>query len=106
MWRMSEREAIAFTLGHLRRMFPDQTDKHVLAAHVWRARYAQPVVDRSYRRRIPGRRTPIENLYLATMAQVYPQDRGTNYAIRQGRDAARELAEALGAGFHGNDPLP
>ncbi len=102
MWRMSEREVIAFTLGHLRRMFPDLTDKHVLTAHVWRARYAQPVVDRGYRRRIPGRRTPIENLYLATMAQIYPQDRGTNYAIRQGRDAARELAEALGAGFHGN----
>ena len=47
MWRMSEREVIAFTLGHLRRMFPDLTDKHVLTAHVWRARYAQPVVDRA-----------------------------------------------------------
>lgn len=101
MWRMSDSEATAFTLRHLRRMFPDLTDGHVLAAHVWRARYAQPVVDRGYRQRIPGRRTPVENLYLATMAQIYPQDRGTNYAIREGRDAARELAEAMGVDYYG-----
>ena len=98
MWRMSDREAIAFTLGHLRRMFPDLADGDVLAAHVWRARYAQPVVDRGYRRRIPDRRTPLGNLFLATMAQIYPEDRGTNYAIRQGRAAARDVAAALNAG--------
>ena len=95
MWRMSDREAIAFTLRHLRRMFPDLADGDVLAAHVWRARYAQPVVDRGYRQRIPSRRTPLENLFLATMAQIYPEDRGTNYAIRQGREAARDLAATL-----------
>ena len=101
MWRMSDRQAITFTLKHLRRMFPDLDDGRILAAHVWRARYAQPVVDRGYRRRIPDRRTPIENLYLATMAQIYPQDRGTNYAIRQGRDTAGALAAALEAGGNG-----
>jgi protoporphyrinogen oxidase len=27
----------------------------------------------------------IENLWLSTMAQIYPQDRGTNYAVKAGR---------------------
>ena len=92
LYRMPERAAVAFTLEHLRRMFPDLTDDRILAAHVWRARYAQPVVECGYRRLIPALRTPLANLLLATMAQIYPEDRGTNYAIRQGRDAARAWA--------------
>jgi hypothetical protein len=35
------------------------------------------------------------------MAQVYPEDRGTNYAIREGRRAARVIAESLATA-----PLP
>lgn len=95
LYRMSDQEAVEFTLEHLRRMFPDLTDGWVLGAHVWRARYAQPVVERGYRRLIPDMRTPIENLFLATMAQIYPEDRGTNYAILQGRETAQVCAGAL-----------
>ena len=95
LYRMPEQEVVAFTLEHLRRMFPDVTDDRVLDAHVWRARYAQPVVECGYRRLIPDMRTPIGNLLLATMSQIYPEDRGTNYAIRQGRETAHALATAL-----------
>ena len=95
VYRMSDQEVVAFTLEHLRRMFPDLTDERVLDAHVWRARYAQPVVERGYRKLIPDMRTPVENLFLATMAQIYPEDRGTNYAVRQGRETAHALAAAL-----------
>ena len=95
LYRMSNQEVVAFTLEYLRRMFPDVTDERVLDAHVWRARYAQPVVERGYRRFIPDTRTPVENLFLATMAQIYPEDRGTNYAIRQGRETARLCAATV-----------
>ena len=44
---------------------------------------------------VPEHAVPISGVYLATMAQVYPEDRGTNYAIRDGRKVARLLAEAL-----------
>ena len=30
------------------------------------------------------------------MAQVYPEDRGTNYAIRMGREVARLVASKIG----------
>ncbi len=95
VYGMPDGDVVAFTLEHLRRMFPDLADERVLDAHVWRARYTQPVVERGYRRLIPDRQTPIDNLLLATMAQIYPQDRGTNYAIQQGREAARAF-EAMG----------
>ena len=96
LYQMTDAAAAQLSIDHLRRMFPDLPQKAVLAAHVWRAPYAQPVVVRGYRQLIPDLQTPIGNLLLATMAQIYPEDRGTNYAIRQGREAARSLAATLG----------
>ena len=103
VYGMPDADVVAFTLEHLRRMFPDLADERVLAAHVWRARYAQPVVECGYRRLIPDRQTPLSNLLLATMAQIYPQDRGTNYAIQQGREAARAFAAMLNGETTRND---
>ena len=91
-YSMDKNAAVGYAVQHLRRMFPALTEGSVQAAHVWRARYAQPLVERGYQRLIPDLQTPLKNLYLASMAQIYPQDRGTNYAVRQGREAARVLA--------------
>ena len=95
LYRMPDEEVVRFCLRHLQRMFPDMRDEWVLAAHVWRARYSQPIVVRQYSSLIPSLETPLAGLYLSSMAQVYPEDRGTNYAIREGRAAGRRIAEAL-----------
>jgi protoporphyrinogen oxidase len=95
LYRMADDEVVRFSLRHLRRMFPALADEWVLGAHVWRARFAQPIVARGYSSLIPELETPIPGLYLSSMAQVYPEDRGTNYAIREGRVAGRRIAESL-----------
>jgi protoporphyrinogen oxidase len=95
LYRRSDEDVVAFSLEHLQRMFPALSREHVLDAHVWRARYAQPIVERRYQALIPPLTTPLDSFYLSTMAQVYPEDRGTNYAVREGRRAARAVAEAL-----------
>jgi protoporphyrinogen oxidase len=95
LYRMPDDELREFCLHHLRRMFPALEPSWILAAHVWRARYSQPIVVRRYGSLIPPVETPVEGLYLSTMAQVYPEDRGTNYAIREGRKTGRLVAEAL-----------
>ena len=96
LYQLADDDLLAFTLKHLRRMFPDFKDESLLAAHVWRADYAQPVVERGYRALIPATETPLPNMFLATMAQIYPEDRGTNFAIAKGRAAARAVAATLG----------
>jgi protoporphyrinogen oxidase len=53
-----------------------------------REAYAQPVVKINHSQNIPAMATPIANLYFASMAQVYPWDRGTNYAVELGKRAA------------------
>ncbi len=53
--------------------------------------YAQPVPRLNHSQNIPPLETPIANLFMANMSQVYPWDRGTNYAVEIGRRAARLL---------------
>ena len=60
-------------------------------AWLFREPAAQPVVTVGYRDRIPPLRTGVPGLVLANTTQVYPEDRGTNYAVRLGNDAAQAL---------------
>src|SRR3954468_5715568 len=54
---------------------------------------AQPIVTVGYRARIPALKTPVRGLVLANTTQIFPEDRGTNYAVRLGDQAARALLE-------------
>ena len=46
------------------------------------------LITKNYSELRPDHKTPINNLWLASMAQIYPEDRGTNYAIRDGEKVA------------------
>lgn len=95
LYQMPDERVIEYCIPHLERMFPAFDRRWLLGAHVWRARYSQPIVGRHYSRQIPSMVTPIAGLFLSTMAQIYPEDRGTNYAIRDGRLVGRMVAAAI-----------
>jgi protoporphyrinogen oxidase len=65
--------------------------KWIKKTWVFRTSYAQPVPLLNHSRNIPAIETPIPGLYFASMSQVYPWDRGTNFAVEIGRRAARLL---------------
>ena len=76
----------------LPRFAPDFDATAILAARVTRARYAQPVIPCGYSGRIPPfDPVPGKAVFLASMPQIYPEDRGMNYAVRLGREAARKI---------------
>lgn len=60
---------------------------------LFRTKYAQPIPEVNHSRNIPAVKTPIDGLYFASMSQVYPWDRGTNFAVEIGRRAARLMIE-------------
>jgi len=95
VWTYSDEQYVDFALKHLKRMFPKMERSWVLEHRVWRAEFAQPVTERNYSNYVPGRETPFNNAFIATMAQIYPEDRGTNYAIREGRIAADKILQEL-----------
>jgi protoporphyrinogen oxidase len=92
LYAMNAEELLAFALPHLQRMFPKFERTWVLKAHAWRARYAQPIVERDYASLIPTEQTSLKNCFICSMAQIYPEDRGTNYAVREGRRIGKALA--------------
>lgn len=94
MFRMSDSELFEYSLPYIQRIFPEFTREWVEGSFVWRAEYSQPVITKHYSKLIPDEQTPIEGLWLSTMAQVYPEDRGTSYAVRHGRAVARRIAGA------------
>jgi protoporphyrinogen oxidase len=89
MFGRSSEEVVRRALPHVQRMFPAFNPSWISNAWVWKARYAQPLVVRNYSKLIPAHETPIRGMFIASMAQVYPEDRGTNYAIRDGRAVAQ-----------------
>jgi len=84
----------AYTPG-LRRVNPAWTEDWVHRSWLFREPSAQPVVTLGYPDRMPPLRTGVPGLILANTTQVYPEDRGTNYAVRLGEEAAEAL---LGGG--------
>jgi protoporphyrinogen oxidase len=75
----------------LRRVNPDFDASWVRARWLFREPAAQPIVTVGYVDRIPPLRTPADGLWLANTTQVYPEDRGTNYAVRLGEEVAAAL---------------
>jgi protoporphyrinogen oxidase len=104
MFGSSNEDVVQFTLPHVRRMFPNLGPECIRAAHVWQARYAQPLVVRNYGQLVPSHQTPIGGVFIASMAQVYPEDRGTNYAVRDGRAVATLVDAFLAADPHATNP--
>jgi protoporphyrinogen oxidase len=94
LWSYTDERYFELALEHLKRMFPSLDRSWIKDFRVWRAEYAQPVTERHYSEYVPGRQTPFKNAHITTMAHIYPEDRGTNYAIREGRAIAEEMVGA------------
>ena len=86
--QMTESDLVDEYLSYLPKLNPGFSRDWVLDHWVFRTTAAQPVVGLNYSERRPDHRTPIPGLYLASMSQIYPEDRGTNYAVELGEHVA------------------
>jgi protoporphyrinogen oxidase len=90
-FELSEEELLSRFKQSLTRFNPSFTDDWIRDHWLFRTRYAQPVPPLNHSQSIPDLKTPIPGLWLASMSQVYPWDRGTNFAVEIGRRAARRM---------------
>lgn len=92
-YSMSADELLAYALPYLQKMFPELKRDWIRKHHLWRARWSQPVVEKNYSHLIPAEECLEKGFHICSMAQIYPEDRGTNYAIREGRKIGSRLAQ-------------
>jgi len=92
-FRLTKDELVERFLPSLARFNPDFRPEWVRKSWMFRTNYAQPIPLVDHSKNIPAIQTPVDGLYFASMSQVYPWDRGTNFAVEIGRRAARMMLE-------------
>ncbi|MBM4457754.1 MAG: NAD(P)/FAD-dependent oxidoreductase [Chloroflexi bacterium] len=94
-FKLSKEALLERFLPAMKRLNPECDRSWVKETWLWKTPYAQPVPPLNHSKNIPPIRTPVSGLYFASMSQVYPWDRGTNFAVEIGRRAARLMMEDL-----------
>ena len=95
-FRLTQDQLLERFAPSLKKFNPDFERSWVNKVWMYRTAYAQPVPLVNHSHNIPSIETPLPGLYFASMSQVYPWDRGTNYAVQIGRQTAARLLADLG----------
>ena len=93
LYQMSGEELFEEFLPHLSRINPSFDRSWIQEFFHHKVDAAQPIIGVNYSLRIPDLRTPIKGLYLANTTQIYPEDRGTNYSVRLGKQVVEKVLE-------------
>jgi protoporphyrinogen oxidase len=91
LWQMNNKDLLNFILPYLKQIsnFQFQISNY----YVFRAPYAQPIFDKNFLKHKPNFFTPEKNFYIANLDMTYPYDRGTNYAVKLGKEIATKILE-------------
>lgn len=93
LYNLSEEDLLKEYMKYLTQINKDFTIDNIKEYHVYDEKYAQPIIECNYSNYIMKDKLENENIYLCTMPQIYPEDRGMNYAIRAGNKIAKEILE-------------
>jgi len=89
IWQMDEEKLLNFVLPYLKKI--SDFDFRILSYYVFRSPFAQPIFDKNFLKYKPNFNTPIKNFYIANLDMTYPYDRGTNYAVKLGKEIAIKI---------------
>lgn len=79
---------------YIRTINPDIAETDFLAARASRYRFAQPVCEPGFLKRLPPAQSPINGLWIADTSHYYPEDRGISESIEFGRALAVSIANS------------
>lgn len=88
-------ELLNIFMPSFKKINPKFEKKLVKKAFVFKATFAQPIIPLNYSQILPKIETPVKGLYLANIQQVYPWDRGTNYAVELGERVAKKISHGF-----------
>ncbi len=92
-FELSQFELLERFVPTLTRINPAFEPEWINASWLYRTLYAQPIPLINHSQSIPDLQTPIPGLWFASMSQVYPWDRGTNFAVEIARRAASRILQ-------------
>ncbi len=94
-YTMSDEDIKTLWVDGIKRIFPTFDAATITSTTIFRMRNAQHIVEPGYAKKIVPYQSELENLYLANYTQIFPDDRGTNYAVEEGIKVAELINENL-----------
>ena len=90
-YSMSAKELFEEYYPYLKKINNDFREEDVIKVEAFEEIYAQPVITTNYSENMIGIKLKENGIYMGTMAQIYPEDRGMNYAIKIGKEIANDI---------------
>jgi protoporphyrinogen oxidase len=82
----------AEAFGYLKLLNPSLRDDDLIACHIGRLRYAQPICPPGFAAMLPPVQTSVAGLQIADTCFYYPEDRGISESVRLGGLMAQRVA--------------
>lgn len=95
LYNVSKEELLKEYMKSLTKINKEFTMENIKDYYVFDEKYAQPIIECNYSEYIMNDKLEKEKIYLCTMPQIYPEDRGMNYAIKLGSKVANEVLEQI-----------
>lgn len=93
LYNVSKEELLEEYMKYLTKINKEFTMENIKDYYVFDEKYAQPIIECNYSNYIMEDKLKNEKIYLCTMPQIYPEDRGMNYAIKLGIHIANKIME-------------
>lgn len=85
LFKMTAKEALNYYLPLLKRVNPTFSLPSS-TFYLFKAPFAQPIFNKDFLENKPDFETPLRNFYIANLDMTYPYDRGTNFAVKLGKE--------------------
>ena len=89
-FKMNDNELIKVCKDSLKEMFPDFSEDSIKDYVIWRSKHSQPFMEIGYKSLIPKNELLKDKIFQVSMANIYPEDRGTNQAVKYTDDFLRK----------------
>lgn len=90
LFKKTDEELLKLYAPYLEQLKPGFT-KTITRTFAFKAPFAQPIYDKSFLTAVPSFTTASKNFFIANLDMTYPYDRGTNYAVKLGKEVSDML---------------
>jgi protoporphyrinogen oxidase len=87
-FEMSDEAIKELWIEGTKKIFPDFDEATITGCEIFKFKNAQHIVDPGYEQKIVPYESPLKGVYLANFSQIFPEDRGTNFAVAEGTKVA------------------
>ena len=95
IYKLNKEDLLEEYLPYIKNIDKDFDKKDIIKYEVIDEDYAQPIIEVDYSKKLLQRKLEEKGLYLCTLPQIYPEDRGVNYAIKSGYALAEDILKDI-----------